>query len=304
LKIIPHIFEGQKEKHPVIVVVDAKGDVKTSLAEKKSAPVIECRSPVCYVQEQWASIRMLSRNAGTGKASQMVRLVPDEGDDVSAKALKLLDLRQEWARYYFENGTSKSDPRKKQIESMRKGSFETFEERFCEMIEMPGAPYFTAFAKGDGTMALRKKPCERKWDNGSAETVKKPGKHDHLIGNVDELLGSVDYDAEVVLIDLNYKGKSLIEDYDTVMDKIEVVYVNFYMKLVWSEVNKTATLMTTPRQIVVGGLGPSRSSGSAASEAAVDIFGAISGGEKRKASTVDIMEVLKSSGEGGKKARK
>ena len=244
----------------------------------------------------------------------MIKLVPDEEDERGAELMDLICPLKAWAQYYYKNGTIDSDPRKKQIESMQKKTFEEFYERFLEMIEMPGAPYASAFAKQDGTVVLRKKPNERVWDSKKTPTT---GPLDDFIDNVDEIRGPSITKAASSRLKLSFKrprsaAKTTIGSW--------IVWTpctcTFWMKLVWNKDNRAATLMTTPKLVVVGSLGAPRSAGSAVAERAVDIFSAVNApasakednddervAGKRKSSSVDIMDVLKTTGK-TKKSRK
>lgn len=293
--IVKHTFDGAKNAQPVVVKMKEDGTVLTKLEGLKSPPFIDCRTPVVEIVRAFASRERMAKNPDLSRASQFFEFLATED------SLELLDLREEWAKYVYKHGCMKTDPRFKQILKMQKTMSESdFVEKFKdEMLPGPGSPYYTSCAKRDETdrtMSFRKKPWERVWNDDDSTTFP----HDDFIPDVDKLKSAVDYRCKIVPVDVMYKGKSVVdEEYEDLVDKVKYAYFNFTIKLVWSDTNKTSTMMVTPTQMIIGALGPARSGGSAASEKPVDIFASVNSesneGKRKISSSVDIMDVLSAS---------
>jgi hypothetical protein len=136
---------------------------------------------------------------------------------------------------------------------------------------------------------FRKKPWERLWSEKDSTEFK----HDEYIDGITDLRNAVDYPCRIVPIDIMLGGKSIVdEEYEAIADSVQVGYINFTLKLVRSDANKTETMMATPTQLVVGALGPARSSRGSSAEQPVDIFNAVVSSKRKASGPPDIMEVL------------
>ena len=115
-------------------------------------------------------------------------------------------------------------------------------------------------------MTFRNKVLKRVWD----ATDSTDGEFDDHIPRVDDVKKMSANRSKIVPMKL-FKDNKLVtpEDYDDVIQTVDLVYITGTMKLVFSPENKTLTMMCTPNEVIMANAGPKRGGGAVA-EAPVD----------------------------------
>lgn len=309
LRVVMHVFPGAQEAQPVVVVADKNGKILTPLTGRKSAPKISIRTAVARVAEEYAMLSHAGkRSAGAQHAlNQTIKVeVPSSSED----AFKRMDLREAWAACIFENGVMKCDPRYKSIESKRKAmTAEDFRAYFDELLDEPGAPYYSAVSnqsEDDGclTVKMKKKLFEINWE---PDTDDGTTPFDTKIPNFDEWRAEQTRPSKVVPIKVFHKGKQVgADDYDAIMSIANDVYFVCDIVLYWNQTNKNHTMMQQPREMHIGTTCASRRRSGQSGEEPVAIWKSVDTptGSKREPEAeveVDIASVISA---GGKKSSK